>query len=223
MKKISGILTTLVSLGLISCSTGVNNAPVSKPATVTAAETIVVGDVGKGVKGADISVSFNFGPDKFATKATADGTAPKKVSDVTHAKLYLTTSSTDPLLSTALKYTSAVMSYTGSTKKYTFTNVPQGGPYFVAVELFDSSAAQPANNLIEPVVYGGTTGTRGITVSSGSPSSITVDANNAVSSNSTLSIFPVLRSGTGATIDASVTPSTGSSTIGAISAGESPD
>jgi hypothetical protein len=213
MKKITGSLAVLASLGMISCSAGniasVNNQQVIKPGTVTAANTVFVGDVGKGVKGANISVTFNFAPEKFETKATADGSAPKKPSDVTHAVLYLTTSSSDPLLETALKFTSTVLSYTGTTKTYSFANVPPGGPYFVAVELFDNVAAQPANNLIQPIAYGGTTATRGITVSSGAVPSVTVDADAHVSHNNALTISPALKSGTGASIDAAVTPTAG--------------
>lgn len=181
-------------------------------------EVVYLGDVGKGKKGGNVSVTLGFGDNTFGTKATANGTPPTLVSAVTHAKLYLTTSNTDPLLGTALKFTSSVLTYTGASKTYTFGNVPQGGPYFVAVELFDNVAAAPANNLIKPIAYGGTTGTLGITVSAGAVPSVTVDANNAVNHTNALTIAPALKDGVGATIDATVTPSAGAGTVGPITA-----
>lgn len=173
--------------------------------------TVFIGDAGNGKKGADISITFNF--QNFNTKTTANGIPPKRVSDIATAKLYLTTSNTDPLNTASLVFTSGSLAYSGTAKTYTFANVPTGGPYFVAVELFDSTPA----NIIQPIAYGGTTGTIGLTVSGAPTPSVTVDANAIVSTNSALTVNPILKAGTGASIDTTVTPVDGTFT-GSISA-----
>lgn len=162
-------------------------------------------DVGNGKKGATIPLKFGF-LDKFKVKANLDGVRPKKTTDITHVKFYLTTSNTDPLNSSDLKFTSSVISYSTVTDTYTLENVPTGGPYYVAVELFDNVAGLTANNLIEPITYGTTTGTMGLSVST---NSVSVDSNNQVSSTSPLLISPILKSGVGATIEATITPQDG--------------
>ncbi|MFN4151598.1 MAG: hypothetical protein ACK4IX_11695, partial [Candidatus Sericytochromatia bacterium] len=124
--------------------------------------------------GADISFKLGFSK-KFTVKDNVDGVRPRNTSDITHVKFYLTTSSTDPLITSDLKFTSDVVAYSTTTDTYVLENVPTGGPYYVAVELFDNVAALTANNIIEPIVYGGTTGTRGITVST---NSVTVESNH---------------------------------------------
>lgn len=157
--------------------------------------------------GADISFKLGFSK-SFAIKANVDGVRPRNTSDITHVKFYLTTSSTDPLITSDLKFTSDVVAYSTTTDTYVLENVPTGGPYYVAVELFDDVAALTANNIIEPIVYGGTTGTRGITVST---NSVTVDSNNQVSTTDPLLVNPILKAGIGASLDAVITPQAGSS------------
>lgn len=179
-------------------------------------EVVFIGDVGKGKKGGNVSVNLGFGNNSFGIK-TASGTAPKLVANITHAKLHLTTNATDPL-GTGLTFSSGVLTYTGASQTYTFGNVPPGGPYFVAVELFDAVAALPANSLIKDFAWGGTTGTKGLTLSAGAVPSVTVNASNAVSHTNALTIAPALKDGVGATITSTVTPTAGAATVGSITA-----
>jgi len=187
-----------------------------KQVTQAVTKTIFLGDVGQGKKGGNISVVLGF-DSSFKTQATADGTAPKTSSDITHARLTLTTDSSNP--TTGAVFTSSVLTYSGSSKTYTFANVPTGGPYFVAVELFDNVSAASSANLIEPSDASTVTvGTKFFTVSSSPTASVTVDSTNKVSTTSALTIFPKLKAGVGATIDATVQPADGNSTNGSISA-----
>lgn len=212
MKNYRGTLPLLALSALLSlpaCSSGTtqplaaNSEKALKNLPVKTGQ-VFVGDVGNAKKGANISLILDF--NSFATKANADGTAPKRVEDIANAKLYLTTSNIDPLGS-GLIFSSLTLPYSGTAKTYTFSNVPPGGPYFVAAELFDSSSA----NIIEPINYGSgsTTGTRGITVSGAPNASVIVDANAVVSNNDSLTIKPILKKGIGATIGANIAPENG--------------
>jgi hypothetical protein len=197
------VISLTVLLGLTSCFSA---AQVNQPKAPDNSQQVFISDMATGTKGASISIIMDF--NSFKTKDNINGVVPKQVSDIATAKLYLTTSNTDPLNAAALKFTSNLLTFTGTAKTYTFQNVPPGGPYFVGVELFDTGAA----NIVEPIAYGGTTGTRGLTVSGNPVPSVTVDANALTSHHNALTINPILKNGIGAKIETNITPENGTFT-----------
>src|SRR5688500_4838575 len=119
MKKIFTAMTLSVSLSICACSTGnfagSNNDTPDQWVKVkqTAGQDFVV-DTGNGKKGGNISLKFDFPEESFSVKASVNGTRPRRPQDITHCRLYLTTSATDPLKVTDLKFMSAVLPYPGT-------------------------------------------------------------------------------------------------------------
>jgi hypothetical protein len=203
MFNIKRSIALTVFLGLSACYTG-GQAPI--PAYE--ANTKVINSLAQNLDvtnsdGASISVILDF--NNFTAKANSNGILPRQPADVASVKLYLTTSATDPLNPSALIFTSNILTFSGTAKTYTFQKVQPGGPYFVAAELFDAGSV----NIVEPVSYGGTTGTMGLTVSGNPVPSVTVNANATTSHHNSLTINPVLKNGSGAKIETNIAPLNG--------------
>lgn len=116
------VLVTSILLVTSACS---NFNQVSNVSTQKAPEKITTYNVGINQKGANISFKLGFS-NKFTVKDNVNCTRPRNTSDITHVKFYLTTSSTDPLNTSDLKFTSEVVSYSNTTDTYVLENVPTG-------------------------------------------------------------------------------------------------
>lgn len=229
-----------LSILITSCSTQLpekvvlnSNIDMSK-ANISNKNSVFVADIGKGKKGASFSVNVVF-DNNFTTKATttASGQPAKAVSDISKYKVYLLLNSDtvsypttgDPLkpLSSSGDMVAGPFDITksGASQSVKFDNVPisSGKAYYVAVRALDSTLPTPNDILKRNTNWGSTTQTEAqgrVAVSTGA--GIVVDSSFVVSSTTNLVVEPQLEDATGATIGADITPSPGTTTIGAIDA-----
>lgn len=226
-----------LSVLVVSCSNQVpnkvvfdSNVDMSKT-TLPKQDNLFVADIGKGIKGASFNVNVVFS-DNFTTKAvvTADGKVAKVVSDISKYKVYLllnSSTSAYPSSGDPLKPSSSSgdmvagpfdITKSGASQTIKFDNVPISTPnaYYVAVRALDSSD----NDILKRNTSWGTTtdtvAQKRVSVSNGA--GIVVDSDFKVSSTTNLVVEPQLDDATGATIGADITPSPGTTTIGAIDA-----
>ncbi len=152
--------------------------------------SVFVGDVGNGKKGASITVTIKDGS-AFNTKASTNGTAPKAFGDIT--KINLQISNGIVTFSSGLIATT----FSSATKSFSFGNVPTGANYVVSVLAVEDGV--------------------GSIFASAIPSGpISVNALNQVSSGANVTCSVKLSPGVGANIGADVTAQTGDSTTGSI-------
>lgn len=190
----------------------------------TAKETLI--DVGKGQKGTSFSVNLKFADNNnFTTKANGNGQAQKTIADVDHYIVYLVSNAASPYPSTgdplgADKVAGPfTISKSGASQTITFINVVDSLTkyYYVAVRC---QQVAPGNEDIvkRNTNWGATTqllangnGRVAITNTGGDANQggVKVDSSFVVSSTVNLDVKPALEDTTGATLQATITPTNG--------------
>lgn len=195
------------------------------------AKEVFIADVGT-KNGASFSINIDFSSSNFKTKASTSGSVAKTASDIQSLRVYLIKNAGatyplagDPLGATDLVAGPFTLNRNGAGPyTVTFTNVgasATGTKYFAAVRAYDAISGG-GSELIKPNNGSGTawTGTTAaanrVAVSTGS--GVGVSAALAVDTFTALPVAINLIDAVGATIEATVTPASGSNTLPAVSA-----
>lgn len=209
LKKLNLFIVGFIALSSYSCALPVNQIPSSTKSTTFNAKTNTI-TINESSNSASINFKLLVDQSDFSTKASSAGTTQGQAANVNKIRVILTTSNTDPLYSSNIKFDTTFMPNTSfvanTAKTYTISGLNTAGTYYVAIQLFNNT-----DNLV--------THQSGLIGNTALSSSFSVSVNNGVISTSVSSVsIPVsLRNGIGAKIETTVIHNSGSSTLSAIS------